>query len=367
MNVRGSGHLYLPTYRSRAGERKRAGIYWWKIGRARMSTGCRTEEAAKAWVIQQLAKMGRGEQLNLRPVLFEELEQIVRDRWAADGRRGMAQCLARAHHLRKAFAGWRADHITTDRVAEYALRRRAQGAAVSTVNVEIAILQRMFAVAYEAGRIARKPVIHRLRGANVRQGFLEDGDFERIWAALPERYRPVARFLKLTGWREGEALALEWRRVDLVAQEIRLDSSKNGLPRMLAFGDYAPLRDLLQAQHANRRVISRFVFPGRRLGRQMDRTSFQKHWRKAAIAAGLPKALVHDLRRSFVRACERAGVPRSVAMSITGHKSELVYTRYAIVSPADQQAGLQRIGALAPTEGKIAQFPGAATATGKSA
>ena len=33
--------------------------------------------------------------------------------------------------------------------------------------------------------------------------------------------------------------------------------------------------------------------------------------------------------------CEQAGVPRSVAMKMTGHKTEAVNRRYAIVSPAD--------------------------------
>ncbi len=39
---------------------------------------------------------------------------------------------------------------------------------------------------------------------------------------------------------------------------------------------------------------------------------------------------------------ERAGVPRSIAMKITGHKTEAVYRRYAIVNEADVAEGLER-------------------------
>ncbi len=75
-----------------------------------------------------------------------------------------------------------------------------------------------------------------------------------------------------------------------------------------------------------------------------------KSWRTARKKAGLPGRLLHDLRRSAVRNLERAGISRSVAMKLTGHKTEAVYRRYAIVSEADlREAGAKL--AVSPSNG----------------
>jgi integrase len=68
--------------------------------------------------------------------------------------------------------------------------------------------------------------------------------------------------------------------------------------------------------------------------------SLRRAWKTACEDAGRPGLLRHDLRRSAVRNLERAGISRSVAMKLTGHKTEVVYRRYAIVAEGDlREAG----------------------------
>lgn len=76
---------------------------------------------------------------------------------------------------------------------------------------------------------------------------------------------------------------------------------------------------------------------------------FRGSWVAACKAAGVPGRIFHDLRRTAVRNLERAGVPRSVAMKLTGHKTEAVYRRYAIVSDADLRAAADKLAAMAET------------------
>ena len=49
-----------------------------------------------------------------------------------------------------------------------------------------------------------------------------------------------------------------------------------------------------------------------------------KGWKKACTGADLTDLKFHDLRRSAVPNMERAGIPRNVATSITGHCAEAV-------------------------------------------
>ena len=142
---------------------------------------------------------------------------------------------------------------------------------------------------------------------------------------------------------------LQWANVDWTGQQIRLEAgtTKNAEARVFPFTD--DLRALLERQrdeaHRLRRLgrIVPWVF--HRNGKPIK--SFIKGWHTACRNAGCPGRIPHDLRRTAVRNLERAGVPRSTAMAMVGHKTESIYRRYAIVDEAMRKEAAEKLNAFA--------------------
>jgi integrase len=215
-------------------------------------------------------------------------------------------------HLLPAFAGRQLASITAGDVREYQKRRRLAGAANGTINREIALMKRSFALAIADGKLFTKPTFAMLEESAPRQGFFEPEQLDAVLSHLPEALRPMIRFAAITGWRiPSEVQTLTWRQVDFDAGTVTTGRTKNGEIRVFPMPQ--DLRDLLVAQRATVDAIQRergmvvpFVFvweDGRRV------RSFWASWRKAVVAAGCPGRVPHDLRRTAVRHFDRSGIP----------------------------------------------------------
>jgi integrase len=282
-----------------------------------------------------------------RLTLREATDDLIND-YKVNGRRSLpeVQRKVRLHLLPYFGERRRMVSITTADIRAFTAARQEAGASNAEINRELAALRRAFRLAVRAGRLVQCPYVPMLQERNIRRGFLERDQIEAICDALPEPLRPVVKFAYATGWRTAsEVLPLEWRNVDWSGRCIRLDAhtTKNGEARSFPFTTDIEtiLKDRL-AEHERLKALGTicpFVFH-RNGGRIM---TFRGAWAAACESAGFPGKLIHDMRRSAVRTFERAGVPRSVAMSIVGHKTESIYRRYAIVDEAMQREAALRL------------------------
>ena len=246
--------------------------------------------------------------------------------------------------------------ITTSDIRNYIAHRQDEEAASSTINRELAILKRAFRLAIQSGNLLHRPQIPMLSEDNVRQGFFEQSEFEDVRDALPEHLQGVVTLAYFSGWRvQSEILPLTWGHVDRKARTVRLEpgTKKNREARLLPFGSLPELEEVIEQQWAEHK---RMAGEGRlvpwvfhRNGERM--LGFRKAWNSACQAGGARGRILHDLRRTAVRNLVRKGVPDTVAMQITGHKTRSVFDRYNITSEGDLRDAL---GKLAGKEkGKI--------------
>lgn len=319
---------------------------------------------------RRLAEISRGRLVgpDEERVTFADLKELVVASYRVNGRRSIRRAEIALARLGEVFEHDRALEIGADRVLRYVERRLAAKVKPATVRYEVAILRLGFSLAVKLGKLSQRPYLPAPRVENARQGFFEAGEFEELLKHLPAYVTGFVEFLYLTGWRFGEAVGLEWRQVDFEAGIVRLEpgTTKNDEARTFPFAVLPRLEAILRQERELTTKLERgtgqiiplvFHHDGKPL------RDLRGPWKKACKAIGLPNRIMHDFRRTAVRNLERAGVPRSVAMKLTGHKTESVYRRYAIVSEADLREGVAKLAKLhesqaVPVKAKVVALSG---------
>lgn len=349
-------------------------VWWaqyWKDGKPyQESTKTADLERAIRFRERKLLEIEQGQFVSPRAkqITVKELADDVEKDYT-ENRRDVETLRYRLRHLRPYFGSRRVADLTPECIHGYIEQRQTEKADNGTINRELGALRRMLHLAQKRRKLATVPPVERIRENGPRTGFFEHEEVLRLLPHLPEDLRAFIAFAEETGWRKGEVSNLTWDRVDLHTSAVRLDvgTTKNQEGRTVYLSDaLAGTLAKLKKDRDEQRPEYPFVFH-REEGKVRD---IRKAWARACKAAkiaprtchgcrgtgkqqdrecltckgkGTVRPVLHDMRRSAVRNMVRAGIPQTVAMERSGHKTAEVFRRYNITSDADHIEAANRL------------------------
>jgi integrase len=198
----------------------------------------------------------------------------------------------------------------------------------TAANRAVGLLGAIFTYAVHKEMRADNPV----RGVQLfadrkRDRRLTDEEYSRLGVALGRAEATLwppavalARFLALTGFRRGEALALHWSEIDLARRTVTLGDTKTGKSiRPLSRSACEVLCGLPRAGD--------FVFAATRGDGPM--TGFPKLWARIAKLGLLPTDVTpHVMRHSFASVASDLGFSEPTIAALIGHKGRTMTSRY---------------------------------------
>ena len=296
--TRGSGSIF----------KQRGSRIWWikyyRHGVPYRESAHTTDRAkARKFLSRRLAEIATGtfNGLEVERITIAELaDGFLRD-YKVNGRRSLDDVEARWRlHIQPFFASMRAASVTSDLLARYVDERQKEGAASSTINRELAALNRMYrlGLASTPPKVYRVPAFPHLAEDNVRRGFLEDGQYQKLVEGSDLWFRAIVEVGRTYGWRISELREMKVSQVNLLNRTIRLEpgTTKNGEGQEVSMTKsvYELLGGCISGKGADDCVFTRADGKAVR--------DFRELWRNACVAAGIPNLLFHDLRRTAARA-----------------------------------------------------------------
>ena len=267
-------------------------------------------------------------------------------------------------HLKRAdadFGEYRATALTSEKIDAYVEERLAHGDAPASINRPLQLIRQGYKLALTRNHLTRAPFIRRLseRG-NERKGFFTEQEIRTVISHLPDYLKDFTLFAFCTGMRLGEIKSLAWANVRGDVLELEAKDAKNGEARLIPMvgrdlsGILARRKAARQVRAGDSTTLAALIFHHN--GKPI--VDIRKAWKSACRKAGVAGRLFHDLRRSACRFMDMAGVSRDVAMKISGHKTQSMYSRYNIVAEDNLRRALERTQVFreATTGGNVVSF-----------
>ncbi len=208
----------------------------------------------------------------------------------------------------------------------------------TTVEYYTRIIKKFFRKMHATDRIAKNPcAIWKVpRGtAEVRRP-MSLQEFEQIYAASPEWFRPILTFLRMTGSRGASVAALTWADVDFKSRIVILRSRKGGLKqtKLIPIPMYPALYDflykaVLDVQDFERPPLtSDPVFWGPR-GIAVTAQEITSEGSRLIKKLGLKGVVLYGLRHAVGAEMTAAGIPLEITRQAMGHSSVTQTSHYA--------------------------------------
>jgi integrase len=236
--------------------------------------------------------------------------------------------------------------IKLEDLEKYQAKRKKDGRAPATIDMEISIVKTMVTKAFDNdlvdGRTVKafRPVKKKLKkGANARKRKLTIEEYLKLLDVAADHLKPVLIIGLNTGMRLGEIRALRWSHIDREQWVIRLpkDIPKEKKPKVIPINHHVKrvLADLPRAIHHDF-VLTYQNEPIRSAGGVKN--SFSAACKKAGIIQGRDKPdgiIFHDIRRTVKTNMLNAGMDKAYRDKIMGHSLTGMDVHYLAPSEED--------------------------------
>jgi integrase len=222
-------------------------------------------------------------------------------------------------------------------------KQRSANRAQATVNVDHTILRHMLRQAMKRGLVEKNVAsqVAAPKPKNARNRVLEPAEWDRLYGAAPDWFKPVLLTGYHTGMRLEEILTLTWERVDLEQNRLVLPWALTKTEK----GRVVPLTPRLRQEllalrdHGGVTRIQGLVF--RKNGRKI--THSYRVVGKLCMEQHIPNFIFHDLRHCAVTNLADAGVDVETIMKIVGHTSIEMFLRYRTIKAEVLDAAMLKL------------------------
>jgi integrase len=238
------------------------------------------------------------------------------------------------------------DKITTERIADFASHRQAEGMKVATVNASLRILRRVLRVAEEWGELERAPKVRMLSGESHRERVITPEEEARYLASANSLLSEIATVLVDTGLRPEECYRLLWdsitwvngRNGTLLVTHGKTKAARRVLPMT------PRVRHILETRwDACGRRLEGYVWPAPTQSGHIEPSSLKKQHSKALRLSMVRPFVLYSLRHTFLTRLGESGCDVWTLARVAGHSSIAISARYVHPSEDAVLGAMERL------------------------